>query len=271
MSRTFLALLQFDGTHFAGWQRQTAERTVQGEVEQVLERLCGAPVAAHAAGRTDAGVHALGLGVSMTMPAKWDAPALQRALNALLPSECWVAAVHPMQPGFHARRSARSRRYRYQVGTDAAARSPFRRRWEWALCRPLQYTALCGAAEALPGEHDFTAFSVRGQLKPHYRCRVRVARWTRRPGGRGFRFEIEADRFLHHMVRLLVGTMVDIGLERRPVSDMELLLTRSDNHETSPPAPPEGLYFVAAEYPPECFLAPDPVVAGSSHEAARRG
>lgn len=271
MSRTFLALLQFDGTHFAGWQRQTAERTVQGEVEQVLERLCGAPIAAHAAGRTDAGVHALGLGVSLSVPERWDAPALQRALNALLPSECWVAAVHPMKPGFHARRSARARRYRYQVGTDAAARSPFRRPWEWALGRPLDHTALTDAAEVLPGEHDFTAFSVRGQLKPHHRCRIGLACWTRRPGGRGFRFEIEADRFLHHMVRMLVGTMVDIGLARRPVSDMSLLLSRSDNHETSPPAPPEGLFFVAADYPPDCFLEPVATPTEEWREAVGHG
>lgn len=252
MSATFQARLHFDGAGFVGWQRQAQGRSVQGEVEQVLARLAGGPVAATAAGRTDAGVHALGLPVSFVLPRAWDPAALARALNALLPDDCWVEAVHPMQPGFHARRSALWRRYRYEVGTDAGCRSPFRRRYEWPLGRPLDGEALRGAAAHLPGEHDFRAFAAVGQQKPHYRCRILEARWSDRPGG--WRFEVAADRFLHHMVRMLVGTMVDIALGRRNASDMTTLLARTDNADTSPPAPPEGLYFLAAGYPPACYL-----------------
>src|SRR5215210_8000337 len=133
MSRTFLATLHYDGSGFLGWQRQPSGRSVQAEVERVLARLFGQRVAAHAAGRTDAGVHAVGLGVSFGAPTRWHPAALRRALNALLPADCWVESVHPMQPGFHARKSALSRCYRYDVGTDDAAASPFRRRFEWAL------------------------------------------------------------------------------------------------------------------------------------------
>jgi tRNA pseudouridine38-40 synthase len=249
MSRTFLAALHFDGTGFVGWQRQPSGRSVQVEFERVLERLFGRRAVAHAAGRTDAGVHAVGLAVSFSAPISWSAPALRRALNALLPKECWVESVHPMQPGFHARKSASSRRYRYDIGTDDASASPFRRRFEWALGRPLDTSALRAAATLLRGEHDFRAFAAKGEPKPHYRCRLSCAEWEIRPAGRGVSFHVEADRFLHHMVRMLVGTMVDVGLDRRPLADIEALLERGDNSETSPPAPPQGLYFVAATYP----------------------
>ena len=109
------------------------------------------------------------------------------------------------------------------------------------------------AASALPGEHDFRAFAVKGEPKPHFLCTLRRAEWRERDEGRGYTFHVAADRFLHHMVRMLVGTMVDIGLGRRPVEDMTTLLGRQDNADTSPPAPPEGLYFVSAEYPAEAF------------------
>src|SRR5690606_18720504 len=109
MTRTFLALIHYDGRDFVGWQRQRVGRSVQGEFEAVLERLAGCRVPANAAGRTDAGVHAVGMGVSFTLPAKWESAAVHRALNALLPDDCWAGAVHQMRDGFHARRSARGR------------------------------------------------------------------------------------------------------------------------------------------------------------------
>jgi tRNA pseudouridine38-40 synthase len=255
MSRTFLATLHYDGTGFVGWQRQAAGRSVQIEFERVLQRLFGHRTIAHAAGRTDAGVHAAGQAVSFSAPASWTDASLRRALNALLPRDCWVEAVNLMQPGFHARKSALSRRYRYDIGLDESSASPFRRPFEWSLARPLDLDLLSAAAEVVRGEHDFRAFAAKGD-KPHHRCRLTVADWELRPEGRGVSFHVEADRFLHHMVRMLVGTMVDVGLGRRPLSDMETLLGREDNSDTSPPAPPQGLYFVAAAYPAELFLDP---------------
>jgi tRNA pseudouridine38-40 synthase len=253
MSRTFLALLHFDGGRYLGWQRQAAGRTVQGEMEAVLERLAGRRVVAHGSGRTDAGVHAQGLGVSFSLAAKWEPDAVRRALNALLPRDCWVERVRIAHAGFHARKSALGREYRYDVGVDAGSLSPFRRPYEWALGRPLDAGRMRAAAARLLGEHDFRAFAAKGEPKPHYRCLVRRAEWRERTGGRGYSFHVAADRFLHHMVRMLVGTMVDIGLARRPVADLTALLTRQDNADTSPPAPPEGLYFVSAAYPVEAF------------------
>ena len=254
MSQTFLAILHFDGSGFVGWQRQKTGRSVQGEMESVLERLVGRRIVVHAAGRTDAGVHARGMAVSMTLPARWNAAPLRRALNALLPKDCWVERLDEMVPGFHARKHAVARRYAYLVGTDEAAASPFRRPYEWSLARELDRERMDLAAAVILGDHDFRAFAARGEAKPHYRCNVQIARWLCREAGQGFRFEVAADRFLHHMVRFLVGTMIDIGLHRRPLEDMEALLARSDNDETSPPAPPQGLYFIAAEYPGRCYL-----------------
>src|SRR4051794_22902916 len=189
MSRTFLATIHYDGTGFVGWQCQPAGRSVQSEFERVLERIFSRRTAAHAAGRTDAGVHAIGQAVSFTAPPGWSHETLQRALNALLPRDCWVAAVSPMRSDFHARKSALSRRYRYDVGTDPASASPFRRPYEWPLGRALRLEAMQTAARQVLGEHDFRGFSGKSD-KPHYRCRLSLAEWVARPQDRGVSFHI---------------------------------------------------------------------------------
>jgi len=256
-SRPYLAVVQYDGARFAGWQRQPNARTVQAEFEAVLERLMGEPTTATGAGRTDTGVHALGQGVGFLAGERWvtDPAGLHRALNALLPRDVWVERVRPMRPGFHARNSALARRYRYVIGTDAAAYSPFRRPYEWALGRPIDAALLARAAEALPGEHDFRGLAATGagSAKPHYRSRVALAQWAPRTDGAGVTFTIEADRFLHRMVRFLVGAMVDIALGRRPLADFPRLLVATDNHAASPPAPPQGLYLLAVRYPADLY------------------
>lgn len=253
MGRAFLLTLQFDGTAFCGWQRQREGRSVQGEVERVLSRLAGCPTQAIAAGRTDAGVHALAMPVSTTLPTRWTAPDLLRALNAILPDPIAVSAVHAVHPGTDARRHARGRRYRYDIGTGQDARSPFRRRTEWPLGRALDVGVLQAAANVILGEHDFRAFAAVGEPKPHYRCDLVEAHWDTGESDR-LRFTVAGDRFLHHMVRFLVGTMVEIGLARRGVDEMAELLTRTDNSRTAAPAPASGLTFLSASYPPEIFL-----------------
>jgi tRNA pseudouridine38-40 synthase len=250
-------VVQYDGGGFAGWQRQKVDRTVQAEFEAVLERLMGRKTTATGAGRTDTGVHALGQGVSFLGGERWaaDPSDLRRALNALLPREIWVTQVHLMRPGFDARRSATARRYRYLIGTDEAAASPFRRPYEWALGHALDISVLESAAAALLGEHDFRGLAAAGANTTHYRCRVALAQWAPRAdiAGGGMVFTIEADRFLHHMVRFIVGTMVDIALGRRPPADFPTLLAATDNLAASPPAPPHGLYLEAVRYPPDLY------------------
>jgi tRNA pseudouridine38-40 synthase len=257
-----LAVAHYDGAQFAGWQRQPERRTVQAEFEAALERLMERPCAALGAGRTDTGVHALGQGVGFLASERWaaDVAGLRRALNALLPRDIWVERLQLMRPGFHARTSAVARRYRYVIGTDDAAHSPFRRPYEWALGRPLDATLLAHAAALLPGEHDFRGLAVTGagSAKPHYRSRVALAQWAPRTDGAGVTFTIEADRFLHRMVRFLVSAMVDIALCRRPLEDLPRLLSAADNQTASPPAPPQGLYLVAVRYPADLYAEATP-------------
>jgi tRNA pseudouridine38-40 synthase len=202
MSRSFLALIHFDGTEFLGWQRQATGRTVQGEVERVLARLANRHVAAHGAGRTDARVHALGLAVSFAMPESWTPDALRRALNALLPRDIWVAALSEMRAGFHARKHAEGRRYRYDIGCDDAASSPFRRKYEWALGRALDPSLRAGSRHP-PGRARLRASRAHGTETALRLPRPGgpLGRAAARPGG----VPVEADRFLQHMVRMLVG------------------------------------------------------------------
>lgn len=253
MDRAFLLLLAYDGTDFCGWQRQREGRSVQGEVEAALARLAGTPRKAIAAGRTDAGVHAEAMPVSVAMPARWRAAELVRALNAVLPRAIAVREARAVHPGTDARRSATGRWYRYEIAVGPSARSPFVGRMAWALGRTPDLDRLRRAAAVLPGEHDCRAFAVTGAPKPHYRCRIVYAAWEA-PEATRVRFTIAADRFLHHMVRMLVGTMVEIGLGQRPESDMERLLQLTHNAHTAPPAPPEGLVFVSASYPDVIYL-----------------
>lgn len=253
--RTLQLVLHYDGTAFSGWQVQPAARTVQGEVERVLARLCGERIVAQGAGRTDAGVHARGQAVGVRVPEKWSAPSLRRAMNALLPEDVWVAAAHEMRPEFHARFSALARRYAYYVGTDDEAHSPFRRRTEWAYRHPVDRGALDTATRELVGDHCFIAFAVRGTAPDHdhHRCIVTDACWSDRPGG--LTFHIEANRFLHHMVRFLVGTMLEIASGRRPPGDLSALLAARSNTNVSPPVPSHALCLERVTYPRDLYLA----------------
>ena len=254
--RTIQLVLHYDGERFAGWQRQPNARTVQGVVEETLARLCGAPTAVLGAGRTDAGVHATGQAAGVRVRDRWSARELRRALNALLPDDVWVAAAHEMRAEFHARYSATARRYGYYVGTDDGAHSPFRRRREWAYTRPLDRGALAEATALVEGEHGFRGFAVRGTAPEDddHVCVVREARWIDREGG--LAFAIEADRFLHHMVRFLVGTLLDAASGRRTVQSVAQLLAASENREVSPPAPPHALFLERVEYPRDLYLDP---------------
>lgn len=254
--RTIQLVLHYDGERFAGWQRQPDARTVQGELEDTLARLCGAPTAVLGAGRTDAGVHATGQAAGVRVRERWSARELRRALNATLPGDVWVAAAHEMRPAFHARYSATARRYGYYVGTDDGAHSPFRRRREWAYARPIDRGALAEATALVEGEHGFHGFAVRGTAPAHddHVCVVREARWRDREGG--LVFAIEADRFLHHMVRFLVGTLLDVASGRRTVQSVAALLAASENSAVSPPAPAHALFLERVEYPRDLYCDP---------------
>lgn len=240
--------LHYDGGGFAGWQFQPGERTVQGELETALSRLLGGRTArVTAAGRTDRGVHATGQVAGVVVPAKWSASELRRALNAVLPNDIWIADAGEAGNAFHARYDAVARGYVYRLGTTDVSRSPFLRRWCWPLGEPVPLDALNEAAAAVVGDHSFRAFAKAGQPERGERCIVLRSMWRDWAPG-GIAFHVVANRFLHHMVRYLVGTMVDVARGRRPPGDMAALLDGEPGMETSPPAPPEGLFLTRVYY-----------------------
>ncbi len=239
--------LQYDGSGFYGWQVQPGTRTVQAELEAALSRLTDRPTSVIGAGRTDRGVHAIGQVASALVPGKWTAEPLRRSLNAILPPDIRVSAAEEVPLDFHARFDATARSYVYRVGTSEAALSPFRRRWCWPLARELDREILDSAARRIVGEHSFRAFAKAGQEERGDRCTVMRAEW--RDWDRvGVEFRVTANRFLHRMIRYLVGTMVEMALGRRPEEDMALLLAGAEGLETSPPAPPEGLFLTHVAY-----------------------
>jgi tRNA pseudouridine38-40 synthase len=252
--RRYHLLIQYDGIPFRGWQRQgeAAGPTVQGEVEAVIERLTEARRPVIAAGRTDTGVHASGQVASVDIPSKWDAAALRKSMNALLPRAIRIPEVRRVPGDFHPRYHATARRYHYYLGTAEGAASPFRNRWCWVhLENDVSGELLQEAAALIPGDHSFDAFAKAGQSERGHRCRVEKARWEPWED-LGFRFRITSNRYLHHMVRYLVGTMVAVARSRRPLDDMvELLRNPETRLTTSPPAPPAGLFLSRVEYPRE--------------------
>jgi len=245
--RRFRLTLHYDGERFNGWQIQPGVRTVQHELERVLSRLADRRVTTVAAGRTDTGVHATGQVASAILPVKWQAADLERAANALLPGDIWVATVEEVPLDFHARYDAVARGYVYRVVTRPSARSPFSRRWCWPLGIVLDPVRLHDAARRFEGSHSFSAFARSGQPERGEQCTVIRSVWAERHGD-GVDYEVTANRFLHHMVRYMVGTMVDVARERRPASDIDGLLQGEAGLETSPPAPACGLFLAKVYY-----------------------
>jgi tRNA pseudouridine38-40 synthase len=238
--------LHYDGTRFHGWQAQRVGRTVQGDIEAAVERLTGRRRPVVASGRTDTGVHATGQVASVDVPVRWSDAELRKAMNAVLPRDVWVADARLVRPDFHPRYHAIRRTYTYRIGQAPDAWSPFQRPWCWPLLDALDPALLDAAAAELPGERSFRAFAKSGQPHRGDVCRVDEARWT--PWELGTSFTITADRYLHHMVRYLVGTMVDVARGRRPAEHVPGLLSGADHLTTSPPAPPEGLFLARVDY-----------------------
>ncbi len=243
-------VLHYDGRDFHGWQTQSNRRTVQGELSALLGRLCGAEaVSVTAAGRTDRGVHATGQVASALIPNRFDEQELVRALNALAPSDLWIVSAERVPESFHPRYDAVSRTYTYRVGIGAGSRSPFEHRWCWPVGHSLDRDRIDAAAGYIVGEHDFGAFAKSGQPERGVRCNVSSAFWREAAREDGIlEFEITADRFLHHMVRYLVGTLVETGRGLRPVDDVRRLLEGEPGVKAAPPAPAQGLFLARVDY-----------------------
>ena len=244
--------VHYDGSAFHGWQVQPDQRTVQGDLESALSRLADRPTTVIGSGRTDTGVHATGQVLAVDVPGKWTPQALRHSLNSILSDDVWVATAAGAAPDFHPRYDAIRRTYRYEVGLRQESSSPFHRPWCWPVTEvlgsdPFERDLLDHGAAAIVGEHSFEAFSKAGQPERGDRCHVFAADWSDTP--LGVRLTITADRYLHHMVRYLTGTMIEIARGRRPIEDLARLLANEPGLVTSPPAPAEGLFLHRVEYP----------------------
>jgi tRNA pseudouridine38-40 synthase len=240
-------VVQYDGTAFEGWQLQPSGPTVQGELERALAVALREPVRVRGAGRTDAGVHAAGQVAAAhvaRLPA--DLGRLRTSLNAILPETIVVTDIEPVADAFDPRRDARRRRYAYRIWR-APAPSPFWRRYAWHLWGPLDVGGMEAAAAAVIGEHDFGAFCasdaepVRSTVRHVYASRFEVCDAL-------LVYRIEANAFLKHMVRTLIGTFVEIGRGQRPVASVRDLLAVGDRRQAGATAPAHGLVLERVLY-----------------------
>jgi tRNA pseudouridine38-40 synthase len=238
--------IAYDGTSFAGWAAQPDLRTVQGELETALERILGGQrVELTVAGRTDAGVHALAQVASFEHSGELPDRLAER-LNAVLPSDVAVRTAEPASEGFDARRDAKSRRYRYRV-LASPIRDPFEQGRALWWRHPLEREVLEECAAAVVGKHDFTAFTPTDTEHVLFERDVTACRWMdERP--QLLALEIEAQSFMRNQVRVLIGTMLDIGGGRRSVEDFRSLLEGAPRDRAGETAPPHGLYLVRVEY-----------------------
>jgi len=244
--RTLRLVIAYDGTAFHGWQSQPRLRTVQGVVEEALGAVLTAEVRLSGAGRTDAGVHARGQVASLETDSTLPGPAIVALANRRLPGDVRIRSAREAPAGFHARRSARARRYAYRIleGEDLLME-----RFAWNGRRPLRMDRLDAATRALEGEADFAAFRSTGSAPTSTRCHVHRARWERLRSGA--RLDIVADHFLYHMVRTIVGTSLSAAETSDPPGAMRRVLESGDRRRAGVVAPAAGLCLERVYYADE--------------------
>jgi tRNA pseudouridine38-40 synthase len=246
--RNLKITLQYDGTNYVGWQRQARGTSIQGLLEDALEPIAGTRITVHGAGRTDAGVHALAQVASVSFPGAHDAPVLARALNAVLPTDVRVLSVADVPADFHARFSAVGKTYEYRI-VNAPIVSPFLVRYAWHIHHDLDVDAMKRASSHLIGMHDFAGFQGAGSDVASSQRTIQAIDWE---NGRGHDnplvIRLRGDGFLRHMVRNIVGTLVEIG-GGRWMSDRILdILASRDRSQAGTTAPAHGLFLVRVEY-----------------------
>jgi tRNA pseudouridine38-40 synthase len=244
-ARNLRLLIEYDGTDFAGWQRQDGQRTVQGCLEEAVQAMTGVATFVRGAGRTDAGVHALGQVANFRTDARIPAPGFLRGLNSHLPPDVAVLELHEAPDTFDARWAARGKLYRYQIWNHAV-RSPGHARVSWHLRRALDLHAMRTAASRLVGEHDFAAFRAADCERRTTTRLLRRVDLDRR--GALLSIEVEGTAFLKYMVRILVGTLVGVGRGELTPDDVDRILADRDRTRAGVTAPAHGLTLVRVDY-----------------------
>ncbi len=246
MEKNFRLLIEYDGTHYHGWQRQIALPTVQETIETALDLMTGRKIRLTGSGRTDAGVHALGQTANFRCDTRLTAETLHKGLNGLLPSDIVIRECREADSKFHARFDARSKTYQYRILNDPVG-SAVGRQYHWHIRKTLDLNAMQQAATHLEGTRDFKSFEGAGSPRAHtirsvYRAEIQ------KPDDRFIVFEIQANGFLKFMVRNIVGTLVAVGLGRLSSNAVEALLQSRNRKMAGPTAPAHGLFLMNVQY-----------------------
>jgi len=242
----FKLTIEYDGTAYSGWQRQAEEPTVQAEIERALAFMTRSTITLTGAGRTDAGVHALGQAANFHCDTRLGPEAFLKGLNSLLPADIAIRDCRRMPEDFHARFDAKSKVYRYHI-LNRSARAAVGRSYAWFLHRPLDLEAMRRAAEAIVGRRDFKAFESSGSPRAHTVRNVLDAGWMEGEDRR-LTFQIEADGFLRCMVRNIVGTLVAVGLGKLAPGIVRDIIDSRDRKRAGAAAPGRGLFLVEVKY-----------------------
>jgi tRNA pseudouridine38-40 synthase len=250
MSTRWLKLtVAYDGTAYCGWQFQPDKPTIQGAIEATWQRLTQESLRLTAAGRTDAGVHALGQVVGLATETRLPNADLHRGLNALLPEDIAVVTIEEARENFHATYDAIGKRYQYRIH-NARSPSVFARNYTWHVPQPLDAAAMHAAGQALVGRHDFSSFETAGSERPDSIRTIHELIGLRRTGEHADRITIDVhgDGFLYNMVRTIVGTLVEVGIGKRDTNWPAEVLAAQDRRRAGQTAPPHGLFLVRVDY-----------------------
>lgn len=246
MTSRYIIEISYDGSAYNGWQKQPGQKTVQGEIEKALSTIFRDSVNIMGAGRTDAGVHAKQQFAHFDLAEIVEVPKTDvlRSLRGLLPQDIFVSDIIKTTPDFHVRFDAIAREYEYRI---AGKHDVFYNRYTWVVQSKLELSKMVEVANLILGEHDFATFSKNNPDVNHTRCLVENCKWSTNIDN-GYIFTIKANRFLHHMVRSLVGTMVEIGKEKISISEFEGMLISPDRSNCKFTAPPQALFLTRVYY-----------------------
>ncbi len=246
LDKNFKLIIEYDGTDYHGWQRQKNGRTIQGEIENAINKMTQKKVSLTGSGRTDAGVHALAQTANFQCNTGLEPETLQRGLNSIVQNDIVIKKCCLVDDNFHARYSAKSKLYCYRI-LNQTLRSPVSRRYIWHISKTLDLKAMRLATSHIIGTHDFKSFEGAGSPRAGTTRTILNANIIEHDGNRIY-FEIEADGFLRYMVRNIVGTLTDVGYNKITPDDFKAILLSRDRNRAGVTAPPHGLFLVNVKY-----------------------